>query len=262
LDGYLAIAFVRRGRHCLARRELPARRVPIRRSLGVLNDISDFPATPTAGFVDGSQQEKARRIQTAAVKNIRVRDRLCRPQEQAASALRLRLQMDGSRGRDAIGEVPNSAVGPYVNSLLRGTQDHKNEGPWSQSNRGDPIYGKACSPNRNTIQWGNRRMGGQATPRGGDEGQRRPRPVFRHGQYALGPGPSRPKGHKVHREHAARCWDEQASLGNSTFGLVSDAGQSFKGQGDRADNGAGGATPFTAGSRPPVRHSAGRANDG
>ncbi|MGL9623008.1 ABC transporter substrate-binding protein [Bradyrhizobium sp. U531] len=116
--------------------------------IGVLNDISGlFQDTNGMGSVEAARM--AAEDFSGGGKNIRVEIVYADHQNKAdvgAAIARKWLDIDGV---DAIVDVPNSAVGLTINSLLRDTRMTF----LASSTASSDLTGKACSPN--TIQWVN-----------------------------------------------------------------------------------------------------------
>ena len=116
--------------------------------VGVLNDISGlFQDTNGMGSVEAARM--AAEDFNGGGKNIKVEIVYADHQNKAdvgAAIARKWLDVDGV---DAIVDVPNSAVGLTVNSLLRDTRMTF----LASSTASSDLTGKACSPN--TIQWVN-----------------------------------------------------------------------------------------------------------
>jgi branched-chain amino acid transport system substrate-binding protein len=104
--------------------------------------------TPTA-WARWKPRGWPRKISTAAARNIKVEIVYADHQNKAdvgSAIARKWLDVDGV---DAIVDVPNSAVGLTINSLLRDTSMTF----LASSTASSDLTGKACSPN--TIQWVN-----------------------------------------------------------------------------------------------------------
>jgi branched-chain amino acid transport system substrate-binding protein len=116
--------------------------------VGVLNDISGlFQDTNGMGSVEAARMAAA--DFNGGGKNIKVEIVYADHQNKAdvgAAIARKWLDVDGV---DAIVDVPNSAVGLTINSLLRDTRMTF----LASSTASSDLTGKACSPN--TIQWVN-----------------------------------------------------------------------------------------------------------
>jgi branched-chain amino acid transport system substrate-binding protein len=116
--------------------------------IGVLNDISGlFQDTNGMGSVEAARM--AAEDFAGGGKNIKVEIVYADHQNKAdvgAAITRKWLDVDGV---DAIVDVPNSAVGLTINSLLRDTRMTF----LASSTASSDLTGKACSPN--TIQWVN-----------------------------------------------------------------------------------------------------------
>ncbi len=103
-------------------------------------------------------------------------------------------------GVDAIVDVPNSAVGLTINSLLR---DSKHDVPG--------VVDRKLRPHRQGLlaqhhSVGQRRLGHRQHHGGGDDGARRQGLVLRHGRTTRSARASRPKPPTTSRRMAARCW--------------------------------------------------------
>jgi branched-chain amino acid transport system substrate-binding protein len=116
--------------------------------VGVLNDISGiFQDTNGMGSVEAARM--AAEEFNGGAKNIKVEIVYADHQNKAdvgSAIARKWLEVDGV---DAIVDVPNSAVGLTINSLLRDTKMTF----LASSTASSDLTGKACSPN--TIQWVN-----------------------------------------------------------------------------------------------------------
>jgi branched-chain amino acid transport system substrate-binding protein len=116
--------------------------------IGVLNDISGiFQDTNGMGSVEAARM--AAEDFDGGGKNIKVEIVYADHQNKAdvgSAIVRKWLDVDGV---DAVVDVPNSAVGLTINSLLRGSRMTF----LASSTASSDLTGKACSPN--TIQWVN-----------------------------------------------------------------------------------------------------------
>src|SRR6201991_3436694 len=116
--------------------------------VGVLNDISGiFQDTNGMGSVEAARM--AAEDFNGGGKNIKVEIVYADHQNKAdvgSAIARKWLEVDGV---DAIVDVPNSAVGLTINSLVRDTKMTF----LASSTASSDLTGKACSPN--TIQWVN-----------------------------------------------------------------------------------------------------------
>jgi branched-chain amino acid transport system substrate-binding protein len=116
--------------------------------IGVLNDISGiFQDTNGMGSVEAARM--AAEDFNGGGKNIKVEIVYADHQNKAdvgSAIVRKWLDVDGV---DAVVDVPNSAVGLTINSLLRGSRMTF----LASSTASSDLTGKACSPN--TIQWVN-----------------------------------------------------------------------------------------------------------
>src|ERR1700722_16923808 len=116
--------------------------------VGVLNDISGiFQDTNGMGSVEAARM--AAEDFNGGAKNIKVEIVYADHQDKAdvgSAIVRKWLDVDGV---DAVVDVPNSAVGLTINSLLRDSRMTF----LASSNASSDLTGKACSPN--TIQWVN-----------------------------------------------------------------------------------------------------------
>src|SRR5947199_570829 len=116
--------------------------------VGVLNDISGiFQDTNGMGSVEAARM--AAEDFNGGAKNIKVEIVYADHQNKAdvgSAIVRKWLDVDGV---DAVVDVPNSAVGLTVNSLLRDTRMTF----LASSTASSDLTGKACSPN--TVQWVN-----------------------------------------------------------------------------------------------------------
>ena len=116
--------------------------------VGVLNDISGiFQDTNGMGSVEAARM--AAEDFNGGGKNIKVEIVYADHQNKAdvgSAIVRKWLDVDGV---DAVVDVPNSAVGLTINSLLRGSRMTF----LASSTASSDLTGKACSPN--TIQWVN-----------------------------------------------------------------------------------------------------------
>ena len=172
--------------------------------VGVLNDISGiFQDTNGMGSVEAARM--AAEDFNGGGKNIKVEIVYADHQNKAdvgSAIVRKWLDVDGV---DAMVDVPNSAVGLTINSLLRDTRMTF----LASSTASADLTGKACSPN--TIQWVNDAWAtGNTTAaammaRGGKDW------YFLTVDYALGKG-IEARSQQVYREAmAARC-SVQASI--------------------------------------------------
>ena len=130
-------------------------------------------------------------------------------------------------GVDAIVDVPNSAVGLTINSLLRDTP-HDVPRVVDRQFRSDRqgLFAQHHS-------MGQRRLGDRQHDRGGDDGARRQGMVLRHGQLRARPG-HRGRGHQLHRKARRQgAGLGQASAQHRGFRVAPAAGAEFQGQGDR-----------------------------
>ena len=116
--------------------------------VGVLNDISGiFQDTNGMGSVEAARM--AAEDFNGGAKNIKVEIVYADHQNKAdvgSAIVRKWLDVDGV---DAVVDVPNSAVGLTINSLLRNSRMTF----LASSTASSDLTGKACSPN--TIQWVN-----------------------------------------------------------------------------------------------------------
>jgi len=166
--------------------------------VGVLNDISGiFQDTNGMGSVEAARM--AAEDFNGGAKNIKVEIVYADHQNKAdvgSAIARKWLEVDGV---DAIVDVPNSAVGLTINSLLRDTKMTF----LASSTASSDLTGKACSPN--TIQWVNDVWAtGNATAaammaRGGKEW------FFVTVNFALGQGIEAEATNYIENT-AARCW--------------------------------------------------------
>jgi len=116
--------------------------------IGVLNDISGlFQDTNGMGSVEAARM--AAEDFNGGGKNIKVEIIYADHQNKADVGSAITRKWLDVEGVDAIVDVPNSAVGLTVNSLLRGTRMTF----LASSTASSDLTGKACSPN--TIQWVN-----------------------------------------------------------------------------------------------------------
>jgi branched-chain amino acid transport system substrate-binding protein len=143
LSGYLALAL-----SCAALGSLQAEISGDVVRIGVLNDISGiFQDTNGMGSVEAARM--AAEDFDSGAKNIKVEIVYADHQNKAdvgSAIVRKWLDVDGV---DAVVDVPNSAVGLTINSLMRGTRMTF----LASSTASADLTGKACSPN--TIQWVN-----------------------------------------------------------------------------------------------------------
>src|ERR1700688_306185 len=117
-------------------------------SVGVLNDISGiFQDTNGMGSVEAARM--AAEDFAGGAKNIKVEIVYADHQNKADVGSAIARKWLDVEGVDAIVDVPNSAVGLTVNSLLRDTRMTF----LASSTASSDLTGKACSPN--TIQWVN-----------------------------------------------------------------------------------------------------------
>ena len=166
--------------------------------VGVLNDISGiFQDTNGMGSVEAARM--AAEDFAGGAKNIKVEIVYADHQNKADVGSAIARKWLDVEGVDAIVDVPNSAVGLTINSLLRDTKMTF----LASSTASSDLTGKACSPN--TIQWVNDAWAtGNSTAaammaRGGKDW------YFVTVNYALGQA-SRPKPAITSRSMAARCW--------------------------------------------------------
>src|SRR6201747_2810353 len=116
--------------------------------VGVLNDISGiFQDTNGMGSVEAARM--AAEDFNGGGKNIKVEIVYADHQNKADVGSAIARKWLDVEGVDAIVDVPNSAVGLTVNSLLRDTRMTF----LASSTASSDLTGKACSPN--TIQWVN-----------------------------------------------------------------------------------------------------------
>jgi branched-chain amino acid transport system substrate-binding protein len=116
--------------------------------VGVLNDISGiFQDTNGMGSVEAARM--AAEDFNGGAKNIKVEIVYADHQNKADVGSAIARKWLDVEGVDAIVDVPNSAVGLTVNSLLRDTRMTF----LASSTASSDLTGKACSPN--TIQWVN-----------------------------------------------------------------------------------------------------------
>src|SRR5215470_20194450 len=116
--------------------------------IGVLNDISGlFQDTNGMGSVEAARM--AAEDFAGGGKNIKVEIVYADHQNKADVGSAIVRKWLDVEGVDAVVDVPNSAVGLTVNSLLRGTRMTF----LASSTASADLTGKACSPN--TIQWVN-----------------------------------------------------------------------------------------------------------
>ena len=160
--------------------------------VGVLNDISGiFQDTNGMGSVEAARM--AAEDFNGGGKNIKVEIVYADHQNKAdvgSAIARKWLDVDGV---DAIVDVPNSAVGLTINSLLRDTPDDVSG-----------IIDRKLRPDRQGLlaqhhPVGQRRLGDRQRHRGGDDGARRQGLVLHHGEFRARPG-HRGRGHQLHRE--------------------------------------------------------------
>jgi branched-chain amino acid transport system substrate-binding protein len=166
--------------------------------VGVLNDISGiFQDTNGMGSVEAARM--AAEDFNGGGKNIKVEIVYADHQNKAdvgSAIVRKWLDVDGV---DAVVDVPNSAVGLTINSLLRDSRMTF----LASSTASSDLTGKACSPN--TIQWVNDAWAtGNTTAaammaRGGTDW------YFLTVNYALGQGIEAEASHYIEK-HGARCW--------------------------------------------------------
>src|ERR1700750_1612543 len=116
--------------------------------VGVLNDISGiFQDTNGSGW--GEAARMAAEDFNGGGKNIKVEIVYADHQNKADVGSAIARKWLDVEGVDAIVDVPNSAVGLSINSLLRDTRMTY----LASSTASSDLTGKACSPN--TIQWVN-----------------------------------------------------------------------------------------------------------
>ena len=182
--------------------------------VGVLNDISGiFQDTNGMGSVEAARM--AAEDFNGGGKNIKVEIVYADHQNKAdvgSAIARKWLDVDGV---DAIVDVPNSAVGLTINSLLRDSRMTF----LASSTASSDLTGKACSPN--TIQWVNDAWAtGNTTAaammaRGGKDW------YLRHGELRARPG-HRGRSHQLHRKARRQgAGLEQASARHLGFRLAS-----------------------------------------
>ncbi|MET0719676.1 MAG: ABC transporter substrate-binding protein, partial [Tardiphaga sp.] len=116
--------------------------------VGVLNDISGiFQDTNGMGSVEAARM--AAEDFSGGAKNIKVEIVYADHQNKADVGQAIARKWLDVEGVDAIVDVPNSAVGLSINSLLRDSRMTF----LASSTASSDLTGKACSPN--TIQWVN-----------------------------------------------------------------------------------------------------------
>ena len=195
--------------------------------VGVLNDISGvFQDTNGMGSVEAARM--AAEDFNGGGKGIKVEIVYADHQNKAdvgSAIARKWLDVDKV---DAIVDVPNSAVGLAINSLLRDSRMTF----LASSTASSDLTGKACSPN--TIQWVNDAWAtGNTTAaammkRGGKDW------YFITVELRARQG-HRGRGHELHREERRQgAGLEQASARHVRLRLVPAAGAGLEGEGDRA----------------------------
>ena len=193
--------------------------------VGVLNDISGiFQDTNGMGSVEAARM--AAEDFNGGGKNIKVEIVYADHQNKADVGQAIARKWLDVEGVDAIVDVPNSAVGLSINSLLRDSRMTF----LASSTASSDLTGKACSPN--TIQWVNDAWAtGNTTAaammaRGGKDWyfvtvELRARQGYRGGSHQL---------HREARRQGAGF--EQASARHFGFRLLPAAGAGLQGQGD------------------------------
>ncbi len=195
--------------------------------VGVLNDISGiFQDTNGMGSVEAARM--AAEDFNGGGKNIKVEIVYADHQNKAdvgSAIARKWLDVDGV---DAIVDVPNSAVGLTINSLLRDSRMTF----LASSTASSDLTGKACSPN--TIQWVNDAWAtGNTTAaammaRGGKEW------YFVTVNYALGQGIEAEATKYIEKHGGKVLGSAKHPLGTPDFASLPAAGAELEGQGDRA----------------------------
>ncbi len=195
--------------------------------VGVLNDISGiFQDTNGMGSVEAARM--AAEDFNGGGKNIKVEIVYADHQNKAdvgSAIARKWLDVDGV---DAIVDVPNSAVGLTINSLLRDSRMTF----LASSTASSDLTGKACSPN--TIQWVNDAWAtGNTTAaammaRGGKDW------YFVTVNYALGQGIEAEATNYIEKHGGKVLGSSKHPLGTSDFASLPAAGAELQGQGDRA----------------------------
>jgi branched-chain amino acid transport system substrate-binding protein len=178
--------------------------------VGVLNDISGiFQDTNGMGSVEAARM--AAEDFNGGAKNIKVEIVYADHQNKAdvgSAIVRKWLDVDGV---DAVVDVPNSAVGLTINSLLRDSRMTF----LASSTASSDLTGKACSPN--TIQWVNDAWAtGNTTAaammaRGGTDW------YFLTVNYALGQGIEAEASHYIETHGGKVLGSSKHPLGTSDF---------------------------------------------
>ena len=160
--------------------------------VGVLNDISGiFQDTNGMGSVEAARM--AAEDFNGGGKNIKVEIVYADHQNKADVGSAIARKWLDVEGVDAIVDVPNSAVGLTINSLLRDTP-HDVPGVIDREFR---SHRQGLLAEHHPM--GQRRLGDRQHHRGGDDGARRQGMVLRHGELRARPG-HRGRGHQLHRE--------------------------------------------------------------
>ena len=195
--------------------------------VGVLNDISGiFQDTNGMGSVEAARM--AAEDFNGGGKNIKVEIVYADHQNKADVGSAIARKWLDVEGVDAIVDVPNSAVGLTINSLLRDTRMTF----LASSTASSDLTGKACSPN--TIQWVNDAWAtGNTTAaammaRGGKEW------YFVTVNFALGQGIEAEATNYIEKHGGKVLGSSQASARHLRLRLAAAAGAEFQGQGDRA----------------------------
>ncbi len=167
------------------------------------------------------------RISTAAARTSRSRSSMPTTRTRPMSAHAIARKWLDVEGVDAIVDVPNSAVGLSINTLLRDSRMTF----LASSTASSDLTGKACSPN--TIQWVNDAWAtGNTTAaammaRGGKDW------YFLTVDYALGKG-IEAEAHQIHRGARRQgAWLLEASARHLRFRLLPVAGAGLQSAGDR-----------------------------
>ena len=195
--------------------------------VGVLNDISGiFQDTNGMGSVEAARM--AAEDFNGGGKNIKVEIVYADHQNKAdvgSAIARKWLDVDGV---DAIVDVPNSAVGLTINSLLRDSRMTF----LASSTASSDLTGKACSPN--TIQWVNDAWATGNTTAAAMMGRGGKDWYFVTVNYALGQGIEAEATNYIEKHGGKVLGSSKHPLGTSDFASLPAAGAEFQGQGDRA----------------------------
>ena len=186
--------------------------------VGVLNDISGiFQDTNGMGSVEAARM--AAEDFNGGGKGIKVEIVYADHQNKADVGQAIARKWLDVEGVDAIVDVPNSAVGLSINSLLRDSRMTF----LASSTASSDLTGKACSPN--TIQWVNDVWATGNATAAAMMATRRQGMVFRHRRISRSARASRRRLPTTSRSMAARCWARaKHPLGTSDFASLPAAG--------------------------------------